>query len=127
VAFQEIGSVHVPPGQGAACTVQRGQVLRVVDVEGGQVADFNAWCLPDFKEQFWSGRTRILEGAHLSTGNRLWSSPSMKVMFTITADTVKHTSSPLGGNRTICCGLGVAHTFGKFVTALTTRPTARTT
>ena len=97
MALREISSVQVPAGQGAACTVQTGQFLRVVDVEGGQIADFNAWTLPDYKEQFWSGRTRILEGAHLSTGNRLWSSPAMEVMFTITADTVRHTDTPLGG------------------------------
>ena len=92
-----VNSVKVPDGKGAACEVKRGQLLRIVDVKGGQVADFNAWSLPDHKENFWSGRTRILEGAHLSTGNRLWSSPSMEVMFTITADTVKRKPSPLGG------------------------------
>ena len=97
MALREISSVQVPAGQGAACTVQAGQYVRVVDVEGGQVADFNAWTLPDYQEQFWSGRTRIVEGAHLSTGNRLWSSPYMEVLFTITADTVKRVDSPLGG------------------------------
>lgn len=97
MTLEVIQSVSVPAGRGAACEVRRGQALRVVDIKGGQVADFNAWSLPDFKEQFWSGRTRILEGAHLSTGSRLWSSPSMEVMFTITNDTVKHKPSPLGG------------------------------
>jgi uncharacterized protein len=92
-----VKSVDVPAGKGAACPLQRGQVLRVVDVKGGQVADFNASSLPDFKEKFWSGRTRILEGAHLTAGGRLWSSPGMEVMFTIIADTVKHRPSPLGG------------------------------
>lgn len=97
MALREISSVRVPPAQGADCTVRTGQFLRVVDVQGGQIADFNAWTLPDLKEQFWSGRTRILEGAHLTTGNRLWSSPGMEVMFTITGDTVKPTDSPRGG------------------------------
>ena len=97
MALREISSVDVPAGGGAACTVQTGQYVRVVDVEGGQVADFNAWTLPDYKEQFWSGRTRIVEGAHLSTGSRLFSSPNMEVLFTITDDTVKRVDSPLGG------------------------------
>lgn len=97
MALREIESVQVPPGGGSACTVRRGQRLRVVDVRGGQVADFNAWSLPGLSEQFWSGRTRILEGAHLSTGNRLWSSPSMTVLFTVTADTVKPTPSARRG------------------------------
>lgn len=90
-------SVQVPAGEGAACTVRRGELLRIVDIEGGQVCDFNAWGMPDLEERFWSGRTRILEGAHLSVGNRLWSSPRMEIMFTITADTVKPRPSPLGG------------------------------
>ena len=47
-----VKSVDVPAGTGAACPLQRGQVLRVVDIKGGQVADFNAWSLPDFKEKF---------------------------------------------------------------------------
>ncbi len=92
-----IRTVDVPAGGGAACVVRRGERLRVVDVQGGQVADFNAWSLEDPRERFWSARTRILEGAHLSTGNRLWSSPSMVVLFTITADTLQPKPSPLGG------------------------------
>ena len=90
-------TVLVPAGQGAACIVRRGELLRVVDPEGQQVADFNAWSLAEPRERFWSARTRIMEAAHLTTGNRLWSSPSMQVMFTITADTVKPKPSPLGG------------------------------
>src|SRR4029078_5465649 len=35
--------------------------------------------------------------AHLTTGHRLWSSPSMLHMLTITADTVRPKPSPLGG------------------------------
>jgi uncharacterized protein len=94
---QPLRSTLVPPGGGAACVVRRGECLRVVDVQGGQVADFNAWSLADPRERFWSARTRIMEGAHLTTGNRLWSSPNMLVLFTITADTVQHRRSPLGG------------------------------
>jgi uncharacterized protein YcgI (DUF1989 family) len=75
----------------------RGERLRVVDVQGGQVADFNAWSLADPRERFWSARTRIMEGAHLTVGNRLWSSPNMAVLFTITADTLQPRPSPLGG------------------------------
>jgi uncharacterized protein len=90
-------TVNVPAGGGAACIVKRGELLRVIDPQGGQVADFNAWSLVDPRERFWSARTRIMEAAHLTTGHRLWSSPSMQVMFTITADTVKHKPTPTGG------------------------------
>ena len=92
-----IRSVDVPAGQGAACVVRRGERLRVVDVQGGQVADFNVWMLDDPRERFWSARTRIMERSHLTTGHRLWSSPNMVVLFTITADTVIPKDSPLGG------------------------------
>jgi uncharacterized protein len=92
-----VRTVEVPAGGGAACIVRRGELLRVVDPEGQQVADFNAWSLADPRERFWSARTRIMEAAHLTTGHRLWSSPNMEVMFTITADTVKRKPSPLGG------------------------------
>ncbi len=92
-----VRTVEVPPGGGAACEVRLGEFLRVVDVQGGQVADFNAWSLADPRERFWSARTRIMERAHLSVDNRLWSSPNMAVLFTITADTVKPKPSPLHG------------------------------
>lgn len=97
MAVRVIRTVEVPPGGGAACVVRRGERLRVVDVQGGQVADLNAWSLADPREHFWSARTRIMEGAHLSVGSRLWSSPRMAVMFTITADTVRPKPSARGG------------------------------
>ncbi|HYU18969.1 MAG TPA: urea carboxylase-associated family protein [Chloroflexota bacterium] len=97
MSLKVLRSVTVPPGQGSACTVRRGEVLRVIDIEGGQVADFNAWSLADPREKFWSARTRIMQRAHLSTGDRLWSSPNMAVMFTITADTVKPKPSARDG------------------------------
>jgi len=92
-----VRTTHVPAGKGAACTIAAGEYPRVVDVQGGQVADFNAWSRADPRERFWSARTRIMEAAHLTTGNRLWSSPSMHVMFTITGDTVRAKPSALGG------------------------------
>jgi len=96
MSLSVVRSVEVPAGEGAACIVRRGERLRVVDVQGGQVADLNAFSLDDPRERFWSARTRIMEGGHLSTGNRLWSHPHMLLMFTITADTVQPKPTPLG-------------------------------
>ena len=46
---------------------------------------------------FWSGRTRIFLGAHLTVGDQLWSTPpNMRPMFTIIADTVDHQPLPHG-------------------------------
>jgi hypothetical protein len=112
VSLSVIRSVPVPAGQGAACTVRQSELLRVVDVQGGQVADLNAWSLADFKEWFWSARTRIMQRAHLSVGDRLWSSPNMAVMFTITADTVQPKPSALGCTAhtgSACGGSSAAH------------------
>jgi uncharacterized protein len=87
----------VPRVSGRAFIVEKGQILRVTCIEGKQVADFNAWNKDDPKEMFWSGRTRLLQRAHLSVGDRLWSTPPrMRPMFTIIADTVAH--RPLVGN-----------------------------
>jgi uncharacterized protein YcgI (DUF1989 family) len=94
---QAIRTTLVPAGGGAACVVRRGERVRVVDTQGGQIADFNAWTLADTRERFWSARTRIMEGAHLTVGHRLWSSPHMAVLFTITADTLRPKPTPLGG------------------------------
>ena len=87
----------VPRLGGKAFIVPKGHILRVSAVAGPQVADFNAFNKDDPKEMFWSGRTRLLQRAHLSVGDRLWSTPPrMRPMFTIIADTVEH--KPLRGN-----------------------------
>ena len=87
----------IPKETGRAFVVEKGQVLRVIEVEGPQVADFNAFGKDDPREVFWSGRTRIFEGAHLTVGSQLWSTPpGMRPMFTIIADTVEHNPLPHG-------------------------------
>lgn len=81
--------VYVPAESGYALRVGRGQVLRITCVDGPQVCDFNAFAADDPAEHFWSGRTRTLQGAHLTVGDRLWSTePRMRPMFTVVADTV---------------------------------------
>lgn len=89
-------TIDVPRLEGRAFKVKKGQVVRVGQPEGPQVCDFNAFSLSDPTEHFWSGRTRILEGPHLTTMNRLWSL-KVRPMFTIIADTVKHALSRRGG------------------------------
>jgi uncharacterized protein YcgI (DUF1989 family) len=92
-----VDSFVVPREEGKGFVVGKGQILRVSQVEGPQVCDFNAWSLDDPKEMFWSGRTRILQKAHLTTGHQLWSTPPrMRPMFTIIADTVEHQPMPHG-------------------------------
>jgi len=92
---EPVRDLVVPRIEGRAFVVAKGHILRVSCIEGSQVADFNAFKMDDPKEMFWSGRTRLLQGAHLSVGDRLWSTPpKMRPMFTIIADTVDHRPLP---------------------------------
>jgi uncharacterized protein len=94
---ETVDSFVVPREEGKGFIVRQGQILRISQVDGPQVCDFNAWNLDDPKEMFWSGRTRILQKAHLTKGHQLWSTPpKMRPMFTIIADTVDHRPLPHG-------------------------------
>ncbi len=86
---------YVQPETGYACHIAKGQVLRIICIDGPQVCDFNAFAADDPSEHFWSGRTRTLQGAHLTIGDRLWSTePKMRPMFTIITDTVPRPALP---------------------------------
>src|SRR5207253_4673522 len=63
----------VPIRSGYAWPVQAGSVVRLVTVEGPQVCDLNLWNLNNPRERFWAARTRQLQGAHVTTFDRLWS------------------------------------------------------
>src|SRR6266851_4019341 len=63
----------VPIRSGYAWPVRAGSVVRIVAVEGPQVCDLNLWNLNNPRERFWAARTRQLQGAHVTTFDRLWS------------------------------------------------------
>nr|WP_240722449.1 DUF1989 domain-containing protein [Poseidonocella sp. HB161398] len=89
VGMSLVETVIVPPREAACFRVARGQVFRIVSVEGPQVGDFNLWNAHDLSERFYSGKTRALHGTHLGTGDRMWSSfPALRPMATILADTL---------------------------------------
>ena len=74
-----------------ACTfrVPAGSFFRIVSVEGPQVGDLNLWNAHDLSERFYSGKTRALHGAHVTTGERLWSSfPALRPIATIVEDSL---------------------------------------
>lgn len=86
---------YVEKETGSALPVAQGQILRITCCDGPQVCDFNAFAADDPAEFFWSGRTRTLQGSHLTVGDRLWGTePKMRPMFTIIADTVPHGPLP---------------------------------
>src|SRR5438270_9254799 len=83
IAFDEI----IPPRGGTAFTVRAGQVCRVVDLEGKQVADFICFHLRDFVDKLSPENTQLLNGTlFLTTGHHLYSTKATRLM-TITADT----------------------------------------
>jgi len=85
----KIGETIVPPREGRAFDVPAGHVFRIVSIEGPQVGDLNLWNAANLSERFFSGKTRALHAAHLSTGDRLWSSlPYLRPMATVTHDTL---------------------------------------
>jgi uncharacterized protein len=80
----------IPKETGRAFHVRAGQVLRVIEVEGGQTVDFNAFVSPDYRERFSAGRTRFFTGIHPRKGDSLWSNPPHeRPLFTIIEDTVE--------------------------------------
>ena len=84
--------------RGLAFELARGQSFRLVEIDGPQVCDLNAWNLHDPAERLWTARTKQLEASHLTVGNRLWSTnPHVRPMLTIIDDTVAQRVSPRGG------------------------------
>jgi urea carboxylase-associated protein 1 len=77
----------LPPRGKLAREIERGQVLRVMDLEGKQVGDIIAFNRADLTEKFWISNTIRLNGTiYVTTGHVLYSELS-NAMFTIVADT----------------------------------------
>jgi len=81
-------TIIIEPKSGRAVSVKRGQVLRIEDIDGGQVADMICFSSSDYKEKFSQAKTRVRNwSTHLSTGSQLISNRD-NIMFTIEQDTV---------------------------------------
>ena len=79
---------EIPPRSGTAFELKAGQVLRVIDPRGMQVADLLAYAAADLREVISAGRTFDYEETiRLTTGNRLWSNRS-RAMLEIVEDSV---------------------------------------
>lgn len=80
-------TVRIEPRSGIAFTLEAGDILTVLDPEGGQVSDLLAYDREDPREVISNGRTFDLEETiHLTVGNRLWSNRS-NPMLSIIDDT----------------------------------------
>jgi hypothetical protein len=88
----------IPVRSGRAWDVPRGHVCRLSTVDGPQVLDLNIWNRHDPRERFWAARTRQFYGAHVTTGDRLWSClPYLRPLATIVADTLAYGIDEDGG------------------------------
>lgn len=94
---KRIQSAIIPARTGKAFNVPQGHIIRIVCIEGSQVADTCVFNADDTTEAFWSGRTRVVHGGHLNVGDRLWSTPPRsRPMMTMIADTLEHPEHPHG-------------------------------
>ncbi|XP_065207510.1 uncharacterized protein LOC135836544 [Planococcus citri] len=74
-----------------AWTMKKGELCRISVTEGSQVGDVNFWNLHNSKERFYSGKTRQLHSAHLTTYDRLWSNlPYLNPLATVVTDTLQY-------------------------------------
>lgn len=65
----------VQPGSAMALELQRGDVVRIEQLAGGQCVDLVAWSLADARERLSAGRTRTITGVSPGVGDTLWSGP----------------------------------------------------
>ena len=78
----------IPPRSGVSFILQKGQRLKIVDLEGEQVSDLVCYNLHDKEEYLSSGRTiDYAETIFLTTGHLFYSNRS-HVMFELKEDTV---------------------------------------
>lgn len=77
----------VPARTGKAFAVKKGQRIRVIEVEGGQIGDFVAFNAQNRRERFSQARTKANQGKiRITTGDKLYSK-SNAVLLTIVEDT----------------------------------------
>jgi len=82
---------RIEPRSGIAFELSKGETLRVVDIEGQQVADLLAFSKDDQREVISNGRTFDYEETiSLSLGNVLWSNRSRKMLAVTRDDVGKH-------------------------------------
>jgi len=78
---------HLPARTGGAWVVKKGQHIRVIEVEGGQIGDFVSFNANNLRERFSQARTKANQGKFLiSTGDHLYSRDN-NILLTITEDT----------------------------------------
>lgn len=79
---------HLEPQTGVGFTIEKGQLLKIIDPQGEQVSDLTAFSSEDKSEWLSSGRTiDYANTIYLTKGHQLYSNRS-RPMFSIVEDTV---------------------------------------
>lgn len=77
-------AITIPPREGAALELEKNQFLKVIDLEGGQVADLLAYRAGDFSEKLSTGATIDNNGSlYIGQGDYLYSNrhnPLMQIV-----------------------------------------------
>jgi uncharacterized protein YcgI (DUF1989 family) len=81
--------IIVPPMSAMAFNASSGQIVRIIDAEGGQPGDFVAFKSADLSVKLSQARTRVENGRiGVTQGHKLWTNRfPPKVMFSIISDT----------------------------------------
>ena len=80
----------IPAGTGVALRLKSGQLLRIIDTEGGQSGDLVAYS-EDGTQRLSSGRTMDYGGKiYVSTGDVLWSDRSNPMLTIVSDDVGRH-------------------------------------
>jgi len=83
--------IHIPAGTAHAVTLRAGQSLRIVNVEGGQVADFIAYNAADMHEALSTVHTLVSIGKLFpTTGDVLRTNRRRKMVEITRDDTGRH-------------------------------------
>ena len=86
------------PVSGKALPVLRGEVLRIIQEEGEQCVDFNAFNLHDYKEYMGISNTRSRQKFRLKKGDMVWTvSPRDRPMYLILEMPATCVTDVLGG------------------------------
>jgi uncharacterized protein YcgI (DUF1989 family) len=83
MAAAPVEEITVPKCDGRAFTVEAGQVLRVVAVEGAQAADLVAFNADDYRESLCTWLTRHMSGSFVHAETVYTKLPAGRVMFTV--------------------------------------------
>lgn len=85
---EKISQIHVPAQSGTAFTVKAGQIIRVIDVAGGQVSDLVCFAQHDPDEHLSSGRTVDYNNKLLFSTRDVVYSNGRRPLLTIVSDEV---------------------------------------